>query len=535
MPYKDAEQNRRRARENMRRLRAERRAERESVSTSTADDVAQPVGDPGQAIADWSRENLLVPYGHPLAGELMELPNYLQTFFSAAFAPGIQEAALWISRKNAKSAGVAVAALAHLVGPLRRRGWRCALVSISKAKAAELRQQIEEIAHASALPGLTFRRSPFPGRIISPWGFVETLSAERFQGHASGFHVVLVDETGLLQERDRALLAGLRSSISAHQGRLVHISIRGNGLFTGELTDRKDDPAVVVHEYGADKGARLDDVEQWHKSNPGLKAGIKGMDYMRAACRRAQGNPSEARFFRAFDLNEKQDPDKAMIVELDAWVKCVEQPEAPRLGPAFVGLDLGYVASFTSAAAYWPETGRLECYAAVGGIPDVLTRGEGDGVGDRYQRMVDAGLLHVFPGVKVTPVGPFLTWVKGHLEGVDVLGAAADRVRKAEVEDWFREVGLDWQMEFRRSGMGLDGIADVLSLQNAIVSEKLRPSPSPHLLLESSIEQSTLRYDENGNCVLDKSARTSRIDPLSASILAVGLGERSGHSPFWVA
>lgn len=533
MPYKDPQVNRDKTRERMRRLRAARKAEREA-SVSPPVDVVLPK-DPGKAIADWSRENLVVPYGHPLAGEPMTLPDYLRDFLSEALAPGIQEAALWVARKSGKSAGVAVASLAHLVGPLRRRGWRCALVSISKLKAAELRQQIEEIAHASGIDGIEFRRSPFPGKIQSEWGTISTLSAERYEGHAAGYHLVLVDETGLLQERDRALLAGLRSSISAHQGRLVHISIRGNGLHTGELTERKDDPAVVVHEFAADKGARLDDEAQWHKSNPGLRTGIKSMDYMRAACRRAQGNPSEARFFRSFDLNEKISPDLQMIVELEAWLSCIALPEAPRVGPACVGLDMGYVASFTSAAAYWPESGRLECYAAVGGIPDVLTRGEGDAVGDRYARMVDAGLLKVYEGVKVTPVAPFLRWFARHLEGVEVLGAAADRVRRGEVEDALDEAKVGWEVEFRASGLGLDGIADVVQFQTAIVGERLRPVPAPHLLLESAISQSALRFDGNGNAVLDKSKRRSRIDALSASILAVGLGERLGSTPFAIA
>ena len=530
MPYKNAELNRRRARENMRRLRATRKAEREATASLTVETIM--VDDPGKTIADWSKRCLVVPPGHPLAGENMELPDFMTSFLSDALRPGIQEAGIWVSRKNSKSAGIAVAALAHLVGPLRRRGWRCALVSITKGKAALLRSQIEEIAKGSGIEDIRFRRSPFPGKIESEWGTIETLSAERHEGHAAGYHVVFVDETGLLQERDRALLAGLRSSISAHRGRLIHISIRGNGIHTDELSARKDDPAVVVHEYAADANARLDDAVQWHKANPALKLGIKDMDYMRAACRRAQGNPSEARFFRAFDLNMKQDPGAEMIVGLDDWLRCVEQPEAPRIGPAFVGFDLGYVKSFTSAAAYWPETSRLECYAAVGGIPDVMTRGEGDGVGDRYERMLQAGLLRVIPGVKVTPVAPFLEWFVNHLDGVEVIGAAADRVRRAEAEQALADSGVGWEVDFRASGMGVDGIADVLAFQNAVASEQLRPAPTPHLLLESAIEQSKLRFDGNGNCVLDKSSRTSRIDALSASILAVGLGERSGVAGF---
>ena len=122
--------------------------------------------------------------------------------------------------KNAKSAVCAILALGHLCGPLRTPGWRGSIASITKEKAAELRNQVAQIAEASGLD-VTIRRSPYPGAIISATGMLETLSADRGAGHASGFDLVIVDETGLMPERSRELLAGLRSSVSAKGGRIV--------------------------------------------------------------------------------------------------------------------------------------------------------------------------------------------------------------------------------------------------------------------------------------------------------------------------
>ena len=62
---------------------------------------------------------------------------------------GAHESALCIARKNAKSAIAAVLALGHLCGPLRSDGWRGAVASITKEKAAELRNQVAAIAEAS--------------------------------------------------------------------------------------------------------------------------------------------------------------------------------------------------------------------------------------------------------------------------------------------------------------------------------------------------------------------------------------------------
>ena len=76
----------------------------------------------------------------------------------------------------------------HLVGPLRRFGWRCGVVSTSKVKAGELKRLAEGIA--SNLRGLQFRRSPAPGRIESAWGVVDFLAAEPNAGAAAGAYEV---------------------------------------------------------------------------------------------------------------------------------------------------------------------------------------------------------------------------------------------------------------------------------------------------------------------------------------------------------
>ena len=102
--------------------------------------------------------------------------------------------------------------------PLYRRGWRAAVVSVNAAKAAELTRQAEEIARASGLtlavrstqPGLYFRRQPGLG-IEVDGASCQVLASDRTAGHASGFDLVIVDELGLLHERDRPLLSGLRT------------------------------------------------------------------------------------------------------------------------------------------------------------------------------------------------------------------------------------------------------------------------------------------------------------------------------------
>ena len=186
-------------------------------------DHADPVG----ALAAWAASTLIVPPGHPRSGDPMALPDFAIDWLAASW--DAHESALSTARKNAKSAIAAVLALGYLIGPLRRPGWRGAIASVTKEKAGELRKQVAAIAEASHLD-VRIRRSPYPGVIESSTGSLDTLSADRLSGHASGYDLVIVDETGLFPLRARDLLAGLRSSVSARAGKVRHISIRGDSM-----------------------------------------------------------------------------------------------------------------------------------------------------------------------------------------------------------------------------------------------------------------------------------------------------------------
>ena len=78
---------------------------------------------------------------------------------------------------------------------------------------------------------------------------LETLASERTAGHSSSFDLVIVDETGLMHERSRELLAGLRSSVSAKAGRIVHISVRGDSPLFAEVLEQSR--RRVAHLRGA--------------------------------------------------------------------------------------------------------------------------------------------------------------------------------------------------------------------------------------------------------------------------------------------
>ena len=237
--------------------------------------------EPSGAVAAWAAKRLKVPVGHDRAGEALALPAFAVSFFRAVLETACHLGYLLVSRKNAKSTSLACLILAYLAdgGPLRRAGFRACIVSITKLKAGELRRQIQDIAEASGLRGLSFPKSPAPGRVLSRWGSCEILSAQDYEGHASGFDLVLIDELGLLGERYRPLINGLRSSLTAKRGRMICLSIRGDSPFTTEALALSTHPGVVVHHHAATAhDCELDDEVQLRAANPGVESGVLRME-----------------------------------------------------------------------------------------------------------------------------------------------------------------------------------------------------------------------------------------------------------------
>ena len=446
--------------------------------------------------------------------------------------PGIREAGLSVARKNGKSGLISAVLLAYLLGPLNSPRWRGIVVSLTGNLAAELRDAIEVTAAVSGLEGLKIKRHPPPGSIDGRDGAVlSILASDRATGHAVGADLAIIDEAGLLGENRRELWNAVLSSTSGRDGRLICISIQGDGPMFSELQQRKDDPAVVFHLYAADDDAALDDEAQWHKANPGLRAGIKSLSYMRDLSRKSISSPADAPAFRAYDLNLPQSPSVETVCSVEDWRACECDPDdlPPRQGPCVVGVDLGGSSSLTALAAFWPHTGRLEVRAAVGDNPPLLERSRADGMGGLYVDMERRGELRTYPG-RVTPVASFLTDCADLLAGCDVVVAGADRYRRAEGEDAMGRPGFAG----RWSGVGRGVVSGRWFARRSGISAsrsfgKLKIEES--LLMRSAIMESRVRRDSSGNPALDKRRDHGRIDALSATVIAAGLGELVANRP----
>ena len=418
--------------------------------------------------------------------------------------------------------------LAYLCGPLNSPLWRGIVVSLTGALAGELRDAVIQTAEASGLDRLlTLRKSPPPGSIEGAAGSRLTiLASDKATGHALGSDLAILDEAGLLPESNRDLWGAVLSSTSGRDGRMVSISIQGDGPMFAELRDRAGQSGIVWHCYAAPEDCALDDPAAWAAANPGLASGIKSAGYMADMAAKAISVPADAASFRAYDLNQPRNPSTETVCAAADWRAC-ERPKEnlpERSGPCVVGFDIGGAASLTALAALWPETGRLEAWAACGDNPPLLDRSRADGLGGLYVEMEKRGELRTYPG-RVTPAADFLRDCADRLDGVKIVSAGADRYRRAEVEDALTAAGLRWVVTWRGQGASAaaDGSHDVRAFQRLILSERLGVEES--LLLRSAINESVIRRDGSGNPALDKRRQNGRIDALSAAVIAAGLGE----------
>ena len=340
-----------------------------------------------------------------------------------------------------------------------------------------------------------------------------------------------MDEIGLLRERDRALISGMRSAVSAKGGRFVSLSVYGSGPFVPEILERnrQGDPGLAVHLYQSDPAKPIEDEANWELSNPGLSCGIKSREYMRSESRRVKITVSDAASFRSLDLNLPGEPSREMLCTPDDWAHCETQTLPPRSGPVCVGIDLGGSLSMSALCAIWPSTGRLETWAALPSTPNLADRGAADGVGSLYLQMEQRGELAVYSG-RLVPVGEFLKQVASRLSGCRVVAAGADRYRKAEAIQALEDAEITWPFHWRGTGASAtaDGSHDVRSFQKMVYEKRLQTLES--LVLRSAIGESVITR-KDGNPKLEKTRHHSRIDVLQAAVIAAGLSELSQTAP----
>ena len=231
--------------------------------------------------------------------------------------------------------------------------------------------------------------------------------------------------------------------------------------------------------------------------------------------------------FKALRLNQGiGDVRRSVLIDGDTWASAERDALPDMRGRYALGLDLGQNAAMSAAAAFFPDTGRLEAVAAFPEYPSLAARGLADGIGNLYVRMHGRGEL-IVAGRRVSDIGALLQECLTRWRAPGVI--VADRWREAELREHLVRV------DFPLSGLAVrgqgyrDGGEDVRQFRKAVLDGKVAPERS--LLLRGALLEARTVGDAAGNHKLAKNTQggrraNSRDDAAAACILAVAEGMR---------
>lgn len=229
--------------------------------------------------------------------------------------------------------------------------------------------------------------------------------------------------------------------------------------------------------------------------------------------------------FLSYRLNRPSGDESTMLLTVDDWQRVTEREVPPRAGKPIVSCDLGSGRAFSAAVALY-RNGRTECLALCPGIPTIAEQERRDRVSaGTYQKLVDAGLLHIADGLRVQPpsmLADLITETWGPPAGV-----VADRFRISELAD----AGLHG-LEPRMTRWS-ESSEDIRSLRKMAKDGPLAVDPGSAPLLEASLAVAMVKNDDAGNVRLQKrgSNNTSRDDVAAALALGAGAHQRRSKAP----
>ncbi|MEM9966478.1 MAG: terminase large subunit [Pseudomonadota bacterium] len=483
---------------------------------------------------------LIIPEGR-LAGKRLKLASYQKDFVRGAFGKGIEAGCLSIGRGNAKTALSAGISLGHLMGeiaPQPKREIIFAARNRDQAKTAfgfllgfieglpEEDQEQFTIRRGSKLEVETAENGGGLARVIAADG-------KSILGGAPTL-AVLDERAAWEREKGDALENAILSGLGKRDGRALIISASAPddaNTFSRWLDEPP--PGTYVQEHRPHPGLPPDDLDSLLVANPGAVEGIgPSSEWLSAQARRAIARGGSAlSSFRNLNRNERvASDDRSVLLTVDEWLACEVSPDdlPARDGLVVMGIDLGGSRSMSAAALYWPETGRLECVGAFPSKPGLADRGQADGVSDRYVEMADRGEL-ITMGETTVPVGRFLAEVVAQLDGQTPAAIVGDRFRHAEFLEALRDAHLDHVPMIYRGFGWKDGSEDCERLRRAVFEGAVSTVPS--LLLRSAFADAITLVDPAGNHKLAAGRSTGRIDPVSATVVAVAQGVRMKRAP----
>ena len=472
------------------------------------------------------------------AGEPMVLWPWEKKFLKGLLDPATQTAALSVGRGNGKTAFLAAIAAAAVRGPLAQPRGEVVLIASSFDQAkiafehtlAFLQKDIDR-HRSNWLVTSTGNRAEATHK---PTGVkFKARGSDPRRAHGLAPTLVLLDEPAQWPANTSAqMLAAVTTSLGKIEG--ARICALGTRPADKEHWFQKwlDGAADHAAQYAAADDDPVFAKKTQRKANPSLNYNPLLSVSIAAAAERAKLDTSALQSYKALQLNlGTSDTIRQMILDPEVWTGC-ESETAMREGPCVWGVDLGTSASMSAIAGYWPLTGWLQVIAAFPKTPDLVQRGNTDGVGNLYVRMAERGEL-IMTGGYTVDVAELLDFAFEQLG--QPVAVVSDAWRRAELIDSLEASGLPGaELVTRRAGGPKDGGEDLRRFRRCAM-EGLVHTPRS-LLMRSAIAGAVAVGDNAANTKLARATEGQRRshhrdDAIAASILAVAEGDRGRHDP----
>ena len=236
---------------------------------------------------------------------------------------------------------------------------------------------------------------------------------------------------------------------------------------------------------------------------------------------KARRDPRLLARFCSYRLNVPSQDESSTLLTVEDWEAVLKRAVPAAVGRPIVGIDLAQGRAWNAAVGLF-RSGRCEAVAVAPGIPSLEAQEKRDRVPpNTYQRLRDAGTLHIADGRRVPKVSQLIDLVRQKWGSPEVL--IADRVRFPEL--------LDCTNGFRavpRACRWSEASADIRAVRAQACDGNLAVEVNSRGLLSASLAVTVIKSDDGGNFKMVKDhANCSRDDVSAALVLACGAMSRA--------
>lgn len=434
-----------------------------------------------------------------------------------------REALYFVARKNSKTTWAAGIAL-YVLFVDGEPGAECYCGASDKDQATLLFQQAEYMVRAC--PEMLSRCKIYTAvkSIVYGTSSFKAISSESASKHGYNSHLVIIDE--LHAQPNRELVDVLETSMGSRtQPLLIYITTADfqrisicNEKYDYACKVRDgiiNDPTFLPVIYEATLDDDWKDPEVWKKANPNLGKSVM-LDYMKRKCKRASETPAFQNTFMRLHLNIQTETDTR-------WIP-MEAFDANRLEtvplegqPCFGGLDLSSTKDISSFALWFPHDDGTFSKKLWNWIPSVNAYKKDKQSGADYLLWKKDKFIELTPGnvIDYDRIRAKINEI-GEIFNIKCIGA--DRWNATQIINQLSGDGFD-MVPFGQGYASLS--APTKEFEAIILGKKLHNDKNP--VFRWALSNVMVEQDAAGNIKCSKAKSTQRIDPIAATVNAVGM------------